>query len=194
MENLKDFIHIRSSKFPILPDEKEEIVNEGTYGKALAQYLQIKLKDRGYDVPFICCEDWGWWVELKSVPFTFGVCIYSGPEKDGPIEFVCTDGARGEKKWNWKKFRFIDTRPWVKKLREDLMTIFQTDKDIEIIGTFDEFPFSLCFQEKEGGKVEGLVIPDSRSRVTVIILWIAFIFFIILVVGVWTAYLMGSMG
>jgi len=53
------FIHIRSTKFPILPGEKEELVNEGMYGKALAQYLQGKLKDRGYDAPFICCEDYG---------------------------------------------------------------------------------------------------------------------------------------
>ena len=30
------FIHVRSKKFPILPGEKEELVNEGMYGKALA--------------------------------------------------------------------------------------------------------------------------------------------------------------
>ena len=30
------FIHIRSSKFPILSGEKEELVNNGMYGKALA--------------------------------------------------------------------------------------------------------------------------------------------------------------
>jgi hypothetical protein len=41
------FILIRSTKFPVLPGEKEELVNEGTYGKALAGYLQKKLKERG---------------------------------------------------------------------------------------------------------------------------------------------------
>ena len=35
-----NFIHIRSSKFPILPGEKEELVNDGMYGKALAEYLR----------------------------------------------------------------------------------------------------------------------------------------------------------
>jgi hypothetical protein len=54
------FIHIRSSKFPILPGEKEELVNNGMYGKALAEYLQAKLRNRGYDAPFVCCEDWSW--------------------------------------------------------------------------------------------------------------------------------------
>ena len=28
--------HLRSAKFPVLEDEEEELVNEGTYGKALA--------------------------------------------------------------------------------------------------------------------------------------------------------------
>jgi hypothetical protein len=51
---------IRSSKFPILPSEKEELVNEGMYGKALAVFLQAQRTDRGYDAPFVCCEDWGW--------------------------------------------------------------------------------------------------------------------------------------
>ena len=118
------FIHIKSPKFPILPGEKQELVNDATYGKALAQYLQAKLSDRGYNAPFICCEDWGWWVELKAVPITFGVCIYSGPEEDGAVEFVCTDGATGQREWSWKRFRFVDTQPWVKKLHENLMAVF----------------------------------------------------------------------
>ena len=135
------FIQIRSSKFPILPGEKEELVNEGMYGKALAEYLQLKLSDRGYDAPFVCCEDWGWWVELKTAPFVFGVCIYAGPEEYGPIDFVCTDGATGPRKWNWKKLRFVDTTPWVKKLHEDLMAVFQADEGVEIVGISEEFPW-----------------------------------------------------
>ena len=134
------FIHIRSSKFPILTGEKEELINEGMYGKALAVYLQERLSGRGYDAPFVCCEDWGWWVELKTAPFAFGVCIYSGPGEDGPVDFVCTDGATGPRKWSWKRFRTVDTTSWVKKLHEDLLAIFQTDENVEIVGTFDEFP------------------------------------------------------
>ena len=122
------FIHIKSDKFPILPGEKEELVNDGMYGKALAEYLQVKLGERGYDAPFVCCEDWGWWLELKGSPFAFGVCIYSGPEDDGPVEYVCTDGATAPRKWSWSKMRYVDTTPWVEGLHEDLIAISNLDK------------------------------------------------------------------
>lgn len=135
------FIHIRSSKFPILPGEKEELVNEGMYGKALAEYLQTKLRERGYDAPFVCCEDWGWWIELKTAPFAFGVCIYSGPEEDGPVDFACTSGATAPRKWSWKRFRFLETSPWVDKLDEDLLAIFRADKEVEVVEVTEQFPF-----------------------------------------------------
>ena len=60
------FIHIKFAKFPVLPGEEQELYNEGTYGKALAQYLESRLKERSYDVPFIGCEDWGWWVAVRD--------------------------------------------------------------------------------------------------------------------------------
>jgi hypothetical protein len=137
-----NFIHIRSAKFPILPGEKEELVNEGMYGKALAQYLQVKLKDRGYDAPFICCEDWRWWVELKTAPFAFGVCIYCGPEREGPLDLFCTDGAPTPKKWSWRNFRFIDTRPYASKLHGDLVSIFRDDPDVQVLSTDLDSPFA----------------------------------------------------
>ena len=134
------FIHIRSDKFPILPDEEEELLNEGTYGKALAQYLQTELAKRGYEAPFVVCEDWGWWVELKA-PFTFGACVYSEPKDDGPPrEYACSDGAQGERVWSWRRFRFLDTSPWSERLHQDLMAIFQADPDIQVVGTSNEFP------------------------------------------------------
>lgn len=136
------FIHIRSTKFPILPGEKEELVNEGMYGKALAEYLQAKLRDRGYDAPFVSCEDWGWWVELKTAPFTFGVCIYCGPERDGPLDLFCTDGAAGRRQWCWRRFRFVETTPWVEKLHEDLVSIFRSDPDVQILSTSLDSPFA----------------------------------------------------
>ncbi len=134
------FIHVRSQKFRILPGEKEELVNEGLYGKALAEYLQGKLQDRGYSAPFTCAEDWGWWVELKGAPFAFGVCIYCGPKKQEPLDFFCTDGAAYPKMWSWKKLRFIDTMPWVTKLHSDLVSIFQADPEVEVLGTDVEPP------------------------------------------------------
>jgi hypothetical protein len=136
------FIHIRSARFPILPGEKEELVNEGMFGKALAGYLQGKLRERGYDAPFICCEDWGWWVELKDTPFAFGVCIYCGPERDGPLDLFCTDGATARKKWSWRRFRFVDSTPYVTKLHNDLVAIFRADRDIQLLATDLDSPFA----------------------------------------------------
>lgn len=133
------FIHIRSSKFPILPGEKEELVNDGMYGKALAEYLQIELTKRDYHAPFVCCEDWGWWVELKTAPFGFGVCIYFLAEDNSQTDFICTDSTFGPRKWSWKKFRFVDTSSYVNKLQEDLKAIFLDDDDVEILGISDEF-------------------------------------------------------
>ncbi len=139
---MQKFIHIRSPKFPILPGEEEELVNEGMYGKALAEYLQTRLKASGYQVPFICCEDWGWWVELRSVPFVFGVCIYSGAEVGGLLDFFCTDGARAPTQWSWRRFRFVDTRPWSEKLHGDLIAIFQADPEVIIVSTALDSPSS----------------------------------------------------
>jgi hypothetical protein len=136
------FIHIRSAKFPILPGEEEELVNEGMYGKALAEYLQGKLIALGYEAPFIICEDWGWWVELKNAPFGFGVCIYCWSESDEPLDFFCTDGAVGLKAWSWRKFRFIETAPWAEKLHEDLVSIFQADPEVQILSTSLDSPFA----------------------------------------------------
>ena len=117
------------------------MVNEGTYGKALALYLQERLKGRGYDAPFICCEDWGWWVDLKNAPFAFGACIYSGPPKEGPLDLYCTDGAPALKKWSWRQFRFLDTTPYVDKLHSDLVSIFKADPDVQVISTDLDSPF-----------------------------------------------------
>lgn len=134
------FIHIRAAKFPVLPDENEEVVNDGMYGKSLALYLQSALNDRGYDATFVCCEDWGWWVELKSAPFVFGVCVYCGMQEEGHRDFVCTDSVNGPKKWSWRRFRFLDTSPWVDRLHEHLVEIFRADADIEVVTVTDQFP------------------------------------------------------
>ncbi len=138
---MEKFIHIKSKKFPVLEGEEHELENEGTFGRALAEYLQTKLRGRDYDAPKIYAEDWGWWVDLKSAPFHFGVCIYSNPEDKSPLNFVCTDGAPGPRTWVWRKFRFVDTSPWAKKLHENLLAIFEQDPDIEIVAITDEFPW-----------------------------------------------------
>lgn len=135
------FVHIKSSKFPVLPGEDDEIVNEGMYGKALAQYVQTELTKRGYAVSFVCAEDWGWWVELNFGPIRSGVCIYALPDLKPPTEYVCTDGFTGDRKWSWSKFRFIDTMPLAAKLNDDLVSMFRDDEEIEIVTITEDFPF-----------------------------------------------------
>lgn len=140
---MEKFIHIRSPKFPILPGEEKELVNPGMYGKAIAQYLQEKLRDRGYEVPFFCNEDWGWFVKLKGAPFDCGVCIYCWSAKDRPLDFFCTDSAVGLRQWSWSRFRFVD-KPWVRKLHDDMVTIFRGDPEVEVVSTdLDDFPSDL---------------------------------------------------
>jgi hypothetical protein len=139
MGGMDRFIHIRSTKFPILPGEKDELVNEGTYGKALAEYLRGKLSDLGYVSPFVCCEDWGWWVELSGAPFVSGVSIRSKPQDDQPVDFVCVSDPDEGRRWSWRRFRFVDASWWAVKLHGDLLKIFQADQDVQVIGVHKDF-------------------------------------------------------
>ncbi len=134
------FIHIKSEKFPVLPGEDDELINEGTYGKALSQFLESHLKQRSYDVPFFCCEDWGWWIEITGQPFKLGVCVYgttSTPENHEHCVMVSESPGR---RWSWRKFGFVDTAPRVNKLFGDLREILASDGDIEILGYPEGYP------------------------------------------------------
>jgi hypothetical protein len=134
------FIHIKSAKFPVLPEEDDELVNEGTYGKALAQYLQARLKDRGYDVPFVCCEDWGWWVQIRGQPFTLGLCVYGGPSLGKTQELCFTVSREPGRHLSWTRFRVIDRTVRIEKLFSDLKQIVSEDHDIQVVGYPEHFP------------------------------------------------------
>lgn len=143
------YIHIRSEKFPILDGEEAELVvdgvslNDGIFGKAFATYLQMKLTDRGYDVPYFLPEDWGWWVAIKGQPFTLGLCVYgfSTDEMDEKqLDLCVTVSTTPQKRWSWTRFRFIDRALVVEKLNHDLKEIVESDPDIEVIGYRLEFP------------------------------------------------------
>jgi hypothetical protein len=134
------FIHIQSTKFPIQPGEAEELVNDGTFGKAFADYLQARLIERGYKVPFVCCEDWGWWVEVKGQPFALGLCVYGSPQEDDSLDLCVQVSAKPEKRWSWTRFQFIDRAPRVERLNSDLKEIVESDCDIRVLGYPEEFP------------------------------------------------------
>ncbi|MEN1682082.1 MAG: hypothetical protein AAGJ46_21085 [Planctomycetota bacterium] len=137
---MRRFFLVRSAKFPVLDDESEELVNEGTYGKALALYLQSALRDRGYDTPFVCCEDWGWWVELKLPQKAIGVCCYRLSPEAGISDFVCSPSPESPRMWSWRRFRFVDLSDQIAALRQDLTSILESDPDVEFVGEYDEFP------------------------------------------------------
>jgi hypothetical protein len=134
------FIHIRSSMFPIQPGEEAELVNDGIYGKALAVYLQQRLVELGYEVPFVCCEDWGWWVEVKGQPFALGLCVYGFPDDDNSLDLCFQVSAKPERRWSWTRFTIIDRAPRVERLNRDIEGIVESDSDIEVLGYTDEFP------------------------------------------------------
>jgi len=136
------FIHIQSSKFPIHPEEANELVNDGTHGKAFAEYLQERLIERGCESPFYCCEDWGWWVEIKGQPFTMGLCVYGFPQVDGSLDLCVQASPEPERRWSWTRFRFIDRAPWIEKLNLNLAEIVDSDSAIQVLGYSTEFPLS----------------------------------------------------
>ena len=137
---ISHFIRVQSAKFKILPGEEEELFNEDTYGKAVATYLQPKLIEYGYNVPFFVCEDWGWWVEIKGQPFVLGVLIYGWPMEDGLLDAcVCVSEEPGQF-WSWLRFKYIDRTPRVKQLEKDLIQIFKSDDEVKIVGITEDFP------------------------------------------------------
>ena len=135
------FILIRSSKFPVLEGEESELVNPGTYGKAFALYLQSILVAKGYEIPLVCCEDWGWWVELKLEHMTIGLCCYREHDENTECRFVCSTSPENNRVWSWRKFCTIDLTSELDRLVDDLTTAFQSDDQIELLSLSDEFPF-----------------------------------------------------
>lgn len=137
------FVRIRSPRFVPLPDEDAELVNEGMYGKAVARYLEDALPRLGYEVPAFFCEDWGWWLELAGFPFPFGVCIYAVALEDGRLDVYVTDGVVRDRQWSWRRFRFVETgaAQAAAKLHEDLVTLFRSDPEVEVLATDLDAPF-----------------------------------------------------
>lgn len=138
---MPDFLRIRTSKFPVLEGEDKELVNPGTYGKAFAQYLQTELTKLGYSCPLICCEDWGWWVELKLPRKSIGLCCYRQHNENTECDFVCSPSPPSSRIWSWRRFRVIDIGDDIRRLLADLDRVFIADPDIEVIGHSSDFPF-----------------------------------------------------
>jgi hypothetical protein len=133
---------IETTKFPILPGEDQELVNERMYGKALCLYLQAQLPGAGISVPAYCNEDWGWWLEVERGPFRMGLCIYSDPEAtENPKRYALMPSVHQAKKWSWAKFRSIDVSEDVLGLIAVVEGVLKGDQDIRAVTRHDDFPF-----------------------------------------------------
>lgn len=136
------FIRVRSPRFAPRPGESTEIVNDGMYGRALGEYLTGKLLEKGHSPGNLCPEDWGWWLQLRSAPFSFAACIYciDGLEAE-PLTYAVTHSRFARRAWSWRRLRVVAVQPWVDQLREDLLDVFGADPAVELLGVFDEaFP------------------------------------------------------
>lgn len=132
--------HIRSSKFPVLAGEAEESVNPGTFGQSLANYIKDRLEIAGYNVPFLCAEDFGWWIEIRLPLVTTSVICRRAHENTGLCDFAVVIDSRS-RRWSWKRLRSVDISDELQKLGVDLEGIFTADPEIEIIGfDFDGYP------------------------------------------------------
>jgi len=134
------FLQVRASKWPVLDGEDQEICNPSTYGQAFAEYLEAKLGEIGYEVPFSCCEDWGWWVEINLPVRRIGLCCYRDHDENTECDFVCSTSPPENRAWSWKRFRFVDLSEEFERLTTDLKAIFDQDPEVEYIGEFPEFP------------------------------------------------------
>ena len=57
---------------------------------------------RGYQTPFVVCEDWGWWVTIAGLHFSCGIGIYGIRIDDtDDLDFCVTVLTPPGKKWSW---------------------------------------------------------------------------------------------
>ncbi len=124
-----------------MPGEEEELVNEGTYGKAFALYLRDALVQNGFQATQVACEDWGWWVTVAGLPFSCGIGIYGMRIDDSDMLDLCVTvlTPRG-KQWSWGRFRLVDTTADVDRLHEAIREICADDDEVTIVAETPDFP------------------------------------------------------
>jgi hypothetical protein len=133
---------IESSKFPIADGERDEIVNENMYGKALCEYLEAQLPPAGIKVPSFCNEDWGWWLETELNGFKMALCIYSDPEAtSNPEKYALLPSIKDSKKWSWSKLKSVDISQDVLKVIAVVEGVFKNDSGIRSVTRHDDYPF-----------------------------------------------------
>jgi hypothetical protein len=153
------FLNIRTEKFPILEGEAEEIINPGTYGKSFTQYVEATLKNAGFSIPFIVCEDWGWWVEVALPAKTIGITCYREHEENRRCNFSCAPSVAKGKVWSWRKFRRVDLSEQLAGIRVTLLAAFTGDPEIEVLEESEWIPWDSKSEQDGDGN---LTSPSGR--------------------------------
>ncbi len=125
---MKTFVEFRSSKFPPYEGEDEQI-NPGLWGKRLAEYLVLKLAERGIQTEEMVAEDWGWYVPVRNEGFRLALCC--GHQYGDDDVFICfTDPKTPVVK---KLFKKIDATPQLTRITEALQQILAADPEVREI-------------------------------------------------------------
>ncbi len=123
---MKTQVNFRSSKFPPYEGEEKEI-NEGLWGKRLAEYLVGKLNAKGIKTDGIVAEDWGWLVGIHNEDFLLALCC--GHQDGDDDEFlVFTEPATPVVK---KLFKKLDATVQLARLTGALQEILVADPEIK---------------------------------------------------------------
>lgn len=136
-------IHIWSPHFPVLPEEEQQksLVKDGKYGKALAEHLSTELRNRGYEIPEVSCENGSWWIEIDGAPFPLGLTVSSSPDFPPAHQFLIAISRKPGLTWSWLEPQFTDTSEEVTGLLASVRAILSNDPEVEILGYPDHNPF-----------------------------------------------------
>ena len=107
-----------SDAFPRQPEDDLQ-VNAGRYGRALADFLAAKLRERGTPILRVAAEDWGWRVDIanQDFPLWIGCGNLDGEEN----AFLCF--IEPSKETVGPIFRRKDARPATNHLAEQIYQV-----------------------------------------------------------------------
>jgi len=134
-------IHIQTSIFLPLPNEEDELVNEGTYGKALCLFLERKLPDSGFNVTRYLAEDWGWWVEIDNSVKPLELAIYYSDNDTTEKDYALLLDVRKPSFFSFKKFKRLSREEDINSLQTSLEMLMSSTDGIKVVGISEEFPF-----------------------------------------------------
>ena len=123
---MKTRVEFRSSKFPAYEGEEDQI-NPGLWGKRLAEYLVLRLRNKGIETEVPIAEDWGWYIPVQNDGFR--PAIGCGHQHGADDEFICF--AEPSTPVVKKLFRKIDATPQLSRLTGALQEILGFDPDIK---------------------------------------------------------------